>query len=67
MELVKYKDPIPTDMNQNLAFSEIDDQSKDDYSSGVNSGILYTDYKKAKRESRTKQINYIRRSRCNDR
>ena len=47
MELVQYKDPIPTEMNQNLAFSEIDDQSKDDYSSGVNSGILYTDYKKA--------------------
>lgn len=47
MELVEYKDPIPTEMNQNLSFSEIDDQSKDDYSSGVNSGILYTDYKKA--------------------
>lgn len=47
MELVQYKDPIPTEMNQNLAFSEIDDHSKDDYSSGVNSGILYTDYKKA--------------------
>ena len=47
MELVEYKDPIPTEMNNNLSFSEIDDQSKDDYSSGVNSGILYTDYKKA--------------------
>ena len=61
MELVEYKDPLPTEMNQNLAFSEIDDQTKDDYSSGVNSGILYTDYKKAHTKTHLIDPNSINR------
>ena len=60
-ELVKYRDPIPTPINTNLAYSEIDDSGKDDYSSSSNNSILYTDYKKAHTKTHLIDPNSIQR------
>ena len=61
MELVEYKDPVPTELNNNLQFSEIDDTVKGDYSSDVNNQLLYTDYKKAHTKTHLIDPNSINR------
>ena len=48
MEIVEYKDPVPTPLKQNIAYSEIDDTQKGDYSSNTTTdNICFTDYRKA--------------------
>ena len=48
MEIVEYKDPVPTPLKQNIAYSEIDDTQKSDYSSNTTTdNICFTDYRKA--------------------
>ena len=60
-DLVTYKDPIPTELNKNLNFSEIDNQNNGDYSSDPSSQLLYTDYRKAHTKTHLINTNSVKR------
>ena len=60
-EIIKYSKPVPTRIKEELNYSNIGEGNIDDFSGNTNSGLRYTDYKKAHDNSKlinTKKVKF---------
>ena len=59
-EIIKYSKPVPTKMKAELNYSNIGEGNIDDFSGNTDSGLKYSDYKKAHNNSKLINANKVK-------
>ena len=59
-QVIVYTDPVPTNISRETSYSEIGEDTIGDFSGEAQSGLGYTDYKKAHTQTRLINVNQVK-------